>query len=91
MRCHVFDKVLKCVISHSLTLCLASPASLRLLSALVLTCPPTSLSLCFSQHGSVGPVSHSGGPGARCPSYHCERDLRPPCRRCYPEAGGKDT
>lgn len=42
-------------------------------------------------HGSVGPVSHSGGPWRGCPTCHSQRHLRPPCRWGHLKAGGKDT
>lgn len=45
----------------------------------------------FFQYGGVGPVSHGGGPGARCPTRHHQRGLRPSHRRGYPQVGGKDT
>lgn len=45
----------------------------------------------MSQYGSVGPVSHSGGPGSWCASRYCQRGLWPTCWRGHPEAGGKDT
>lgn len=73
----------------SLSLSLSSSPSLPSLSLSV------SLALCLRrsvfQHGSVGPVSHSGRPGTGFCSCQNQCGLWPPCGRGYSETGGKDT
>lgn len=51
----------------------------------------SSLLLSFPQYGVVGPVSHSGGPGAWCPACHPQRGLWPARGWCHPQTGGENT
>lgn len=79
-------------------LSLSPRLSLLLSSPLLVPCvlslsdlSPAFLSHSFSQYGGVGPVGHSGGPGAWRATCDPQRGLWPPCRRGHPEAGGEDT